>query len=205
MSLKWRPLQTAPRFMPLLGMAIGAVGGLVFWLGAQIWPASIAVVLSMLVTALLSADSGADGRAANVNVLGLVFALLVKYNALMALSTANLPFALPANLALGLIMIAGHAASRALVVSVLATANPTGSNTASHTDLGIALAAGFVPAVLIGLPGLIGLAVAIIARIVFIASLRRRHLSIAAAELDMTQQLTEVCFYLGALAAWAYI
>jgi len=198
-------LQTAPRFMPLLGMAIGAVGAVVYWLGAQIWPTSIAVVLSMLATALLSADSGADGRAANVDVLSFVFALLLKYNALIALSTASLPFALPANLALGLIMIAGHAASRALVVSVLATPTRAASNPASHADLGIALVTGFAPAALIGLPGLIGLAVAIVARIAFVAYLRRRRPTIAAAELDVIQQLTEVCFYLGALAAWGYI
>jgi adenosylcobinamide-GDP ribazoletransferase len=204
MSLQWRPLQTAPRFMPLLGMAMGAVGGLVFWLGAQLWPTSIAVVLSMLATALLSADSEADTRAATRSMAVFLFALLLEYNVLMALSTANLPFALPANLALGLIMIAGHAASRALVVSILATPNLTGSKTASHVDLGIALATGFAPAALIGLPGLIGLAVAIVARIVFIAYLRRRRPTIAAAEFDMTRQLTRVCFYLGALAAWAY-
>jgi adenosylcobinamide-GDP ribazoletransferase len=205
MNLQWRPLQTAPRFMPLWGMAIGALGGLVFWLGAQVWPASIAVVLSMLATARLSADSGAATRAGNVSMVGFILALLLKYNALMALSAANLPFVLPANLALGLIMIAGQAASRALVVSVLASPSPPGSKPPSHADLGIALAIGFAPAALIGLPGLIGLAVAIVARIVFIAYLRRQHPSIAAAELDMTQQLTEVCFYLGALATWAYI
>ena len=205
MSLQWRPLQTAPRFMPLWGVAIGAVGGLVFWLGAQVWPASIAVVLSMLATARLSADSETDRRAANVSMVGFVLALLLKYNALMALSAANLPFALPANLALGLIMIAGQAASRALVVSVLASPGPPGSKPPSHADLGIALAIGFAPAALIGLPGLIGLAVAIVARIAFIAYIRRRRPTIAAAELDIIQELTEVCFYLGTLAAWGFI
>jgi hypothetical protein len=67
------------------------------------------------------------------------------------------------------------------------------------------LAIGFVPAAAIGLPGLIGLAVAIVARIAFIAYSRRQRPNIAAAELDMTQQLTEVCFYLGALATWGFI
>ena len=120
-----------------------------------------------------------------------VFAVFVKYNALMALSAASLPFALPANLALGLIMIAGQACSRALVVS----AKP-----ASHTDLGIALAIGFAPAALIGTPGLIGLAGAIVARIAFLAFIRRRR-SVTAADVEGTQQLTEVCFYLSTLAA----
>jgi adenosylcobinamide-GDP ribazoletransferase len=204
MSLPWRPLQTAPRFMPLWGMAIGAVGGLIFWLGTQVWPASIAVVLSMLATAYLSADSEAATLAATPSRVGFVLALLLKYNALMALSAASLPFALPANLALGVIMIAGQAASWALMVSVLASPNLPGSRPASHADLGVALALGFAPAALIGLPGLIGLAAAIVARIAFIAYLRRSP-SIAAVELDLIRQLTEVCFYLGTLAAWGYM
>ncbi len=210
MNTPWRLFVTAPRFMPLVGVAIGAVGGGVYWLGAQLWPTSIAVVLSMLATALLCAR--ADASAPSVGVMGFVFALLIKYNALMALSAANLPFALPANLALGLIMIAGHAASRALVVSAiaspyrdLASANRPELKPTSHGEMGVALVIGFAPAALIGIPGLIGLVVAIIARIAYVAYLRRSRPIFAAADLTTLQQLTEVCFYLGALATWAYI
>lgn len=192
---------SAPRFTPVLGALIGALGGGVYWLGVQIWPASIAVVLSMLATALLStgwaAQTGTDAstreRAEGLGLLGLVFTVLVKYNALMALSAAKLPFAFPANLALGLIMVAGYAASRALLVK------PT-----AHSDLVIALALGFAPAALLGIPGLIGLAAAIVARIVFIAYARRSRVSTATVQ-DAGQQLTEICFYLGALATWAYV
>jgi adenosylcobinamide-GDP ribazoletransferase len=198
MNAEWRHWITAPRFTPLFGILIGAVGGGVYWFGALIWPASIAVILSMLATTLVSTGlrPQAGAGAADFGLLGLVFAVLVKYNALMALSAANLPFALPANLALGLIMIAGHACSRALVVA---------SRPASHRDLGLALAIGFVPAALIGIPGLIGLVAAILARIVFIAYVRRSRPAVTDAEIDMMQQLTEVCFYLGALASWAFI
>ncbi len=42
--------------------------------------------------------------------------LLIKYNALMALSAAKLPFAAARNVPLALIMIAGYAASFALLV-----------------------------------------------------------------------------------------
>lgn len=201
MSTQRRHWATAPRFTPLLGVLIGAAGGGVYWLGAQIWPTSIAVVLAMLATALLSASSGAESlagaRTPRSELLAIVFALLIKYNALMALSAANLPYRLPANVALGLIMIAGQASSRALAVSA--------SKPVSYADLGIALAVGFAPAALIGIPALIGLAAAIAARIGFIAYLRRSRPSVTAAELDLTQQLTEVCFYLGALATWSYI
>jgi adenosylcobinamide-GDP ribazoletransferase len=203
MSTQWRHRVTAPRFTPLVGVFIGAVGGGVYWLAAQIWPTSIAVILSMLATTLLlSAGSSAGAGAGSV---GFVFAILVKYNALMALSAANVPFALPANFALGLIMIAGQASSRALLISVPAPPARPASKPASPADIGIALALGFAPAALIGLPGLVGLAGAILARIVFVAYLRRRRPPFTAADLDATQQLTETCFYLSALAAWAYI
>src|SRR6202043_954753 len=35
----------AARYVPVVGLLIGAVGGAVYWLGAQLWPTSIAVVL----------------------------------------------------------------------------------------------------------------------------------------------------------------
>src|SRR5882672_10379076 len=197
MSTLWRHRLAAPPLLPLLGAAVGAVGGGAYWAGAQIWPASVAVILSMLATALLSAwldPAGARtpgaGAGAGAGAMIIVFALLIRFNVLMALSAANLPFPLPPNLALGLILIAGHASSSALGVSM---------KPASHLDLGIALAIGFAPAALIGMPGLIGLACAIGARIAFAAYARRRRLSIGAAELDRTRLMTELCFYLGTL------
>lgn len=221
MSAQRRHWITAPRFTPLMGVLIGAVGGGVYWLGTQIWPTSVALVLSMFATALLSArartpagsgtrgDSdtrtGAGVPATDFRLVGLVFTVLVKYNALMALSAASLPFALPANLALGLIMIAGHTSSRALGVSALTPSTQVDSQPVSCGDLGIALALGFAPAAVLGIPGLIGLAGAIVGRIAFVAYLRRSRRSHIAAQLDATLQLTEVCFYLSALAAWAYI
>ena len=196
MNTMWRHGLTAPRLLPLLGAAVGAVGGGIYWAGAQIWPASVAVIMAMLATALLSAWAGRADPTPAPGTLVIVFALFIKFNVLMALSAANLPFPLPANLALGLILIAGHASSSALAVSM---------KPASHLDLGIALAIGFAPAAFIGMPGLIGLACAIGGRIVFAAHLRRRRLAIGAAELDMTRLGTELCFYLGTLAARSYI
>jgi adenosylcobinamide-GDP ribazoletransferase len=214
MNAPWRRWETAPRFSPLVGVAIGAVGGAVYWLGAQLWPTSIAVLLSMFATALLAAgarsaaaaDSGTGvGMGMGMGTAGIVFTVLIKYDALMALSAANLALALPANLALGLIMIAGHAGSRALVVSVLATPAGAGSRPASLGDLGIALGLGFAPAALLGMPGLVGLAAAIVARIVFVAYLRRKDRRLDTAALDTLRQVTEVCFYLGAVAARTYV
>jgi cobalamin synthase len=185
----------ALRFTPLWSALIGAASGAVYWLSTQCWPANVAVVLAMLATALLRA--GLEGRrgATPAALPGFMLAVLVKYNALMALSAASLPFAAPANVALGFIMIAGLASSRALAVS----AAPV-----SHADLAFALVVGFAPAALIGLPGLVGLVAAIGARIAVVAYLKRTPQGASEAGMDVLREVTEVCFYLGALATWGY-
>jgi hypothetical protein len=137
--------------------------------------------------------------------LGRLFCLLIKYNALMALSAAKLPFAVPSNLALGLIMICGHAASFALVVPVMAVRAEKSAPKVSGTDSALALLIGFAPAVLLGIPGLIGLAGAVIASLSAVAFLKVNRMAGSSDALDTTQLLTELCFYLGALASWRYI
>jgi adenosylcobinamide-GDP ribazoletransferase len=223
MNTQRRHWISAPRFSPLLGVLIGAVGGAVYWLGAQLWPTSIAVVLSMLATAVMpgeayenavsrqptGATTGAD-RVRGFGTVGFVFALLLKYSTLMALSAASLPFAVPANVALGLIMICGHAAGRALAVSLIASpdplvASPDRDSPISNGDLVLALCLGFAPSTLLGIPGLIGLAIAVVARVAFGAYLKRYRKTIASGGLYATQQLTEVCFYLAALASWPFV
>ena len=49
-------------------------------------------------------------------MLSQLFYVLLKYNVLMALSAAKLPFDAPPNSALALIMICGYGAGRALLV-----------------------------------------------------------------------------------------
>jgi adenosylcobinamide-GDP ribazoletransferase len=210
-------LGPAARYVPLVGALIGAVSGGVYWLGAQLWPTSIAVVLSILATVVMSggahenavSEQPASDTTRHVPVggfgsAGFVFVLLLKYNTLMALSAASLPFAVPANVALGLIMICGHAASRALVVSLLASVHESPTRV-SNGDLVFALGVGFAPATLLGIPGLIGLAIAILARVAFGAYLKRNRKTIANRAFYSAQQLTEICFYLAALASWAFV
>lgn len=192
----------ATRFVPLAGIVVGLAGAAVYWAAAQVWPASIAVVLSLLAMVAISPRDSLRGT----DIYGWLL-LLVKYNALMALSTAASPFVLPEFLPLGLIMIAGQAASRALAVSVAlsALAGVTAGPRITTTDLTIALLLGGAPGVLLGIPGLIGLAAALALRLAqglfaaatSTAELGRRQILI--------QQLTENAFYLGALATWKYV
>jgi adenosylcobinamide-GDP ribazoletransferase len=191
-------------FAPLIGILIGALGGAIYWLALQVWPSSVAVILSMATTALLTTEFRGP-PATRLDLLGRVLCLLIKYNTLMALSAAKLPFAAPPNVALALIMIAGYAASFALLVSVMATRAEKSAPKIGHGALGLALLIGFAPATLLGIPGLIGLTAAIVAGMGLIALFKYKKIGASGDRLDATQLVTEACFYLGALATWRYV
>jgi cobalamin synthase len=193
------------KFAPLWGALIGTLGGAVYWLGAQIWPSNVAVILSMTATALLATGLSRAPPLTRIDLLSGVFCLLIKYNALMSLSAAKLPFALASNLALGLIMICGHAASFALAVSVTAIRPEKAAARITNGSVSLALLLGFAPAALLGIPGLIGLAGAVIAGLSSIAYLKFKRAAGSGGALDLIRLLTEACFYLGALAAWSYV
>src|SRR5258708_22126488 len=72
------------QFAPLLGILIGILGGAVYWLAVQIWPSSVAVILSIALTPVLTTAFPAV-PAARFYLLSRVLCLLIKYNALMAL------------------------------------------------------------------------------------------------------------------------
>jgi adenosylcobinamide-GDP ribazoletransferase len=192
-------------FAPLIGALIGALGGAIYWLTVQIWPSSVAVIVSMAATAPLSGRMRGAMPATRFDVSTYVLCLLIKYNALMALSAAKLPFAVAQNLPLALIMICGYAASFALMLSVMATRPVTPAPRISSGALAVALVIGFTPAALLGIPGLIGLTAAIIASLCIIAFLKFKRAGGSDDALDMTQLLTEACFYLGALATWRFV
>jgi adenosylcobinamide-GDP ribazoletransferase len=189
---------------PLLGALIGSLGGAIYWLAVQIWPSSVAVILSMAATAFLTGRVRGALPATRLDVAAAVLCLLIKYNALMALSAAKLPFAVAPNVPLALIMICGYAASFAMLVSV-AAARPAKAPPASGGALALALLIGFAPASLLGIPGLIGLAAAIVAGLGIIALLRVKRSRATDDTLDATQLAAEACFYLGALASWKYV
>ncbi len=183
----------AARFVPLAGLCVGVLGGFVYWLAAQVWPTSVALILSLFATSLVTGEMQQAGS-------GWVFSLLIKYNVLMALSAANVPIPLPDDVSLGFIMMAGHAASRALMVSVMGTRPRVAAG-----DVSIALCLGLAPAAFLGIPGLVGLAAAIATRLILTAFILPKLPADHRARTDVTQQVTEIGLYLGALGAWRYV
>ena len=197
-------MRVTGQYAPLIGILIGALGGAIYLLAVQIWPSSVAVILSMTATALLTTEFHGL-PATRLDLLGRVLCLLVKYSALMALSAAKLPFVAPPNVPLAMIMVAGYAASFALLVAVMATRADKSAPKVGPGPLSFALLVGFAPAAFLGIPGLIGLAAALIVGLGFIAFFKYKKISASGERLDATQLVTEVCFYLGALATWRFV
>ena len=195
----------ATRLAPLVGLSIGAITGSLYWAAAQLWPSNVAVILSMLAGALLTNDLRQAAAASRIEVLSQLFYVLIKYNVLMALSAAKLPFAAPPNTALCLVMICGYGASRSLAVCLLASRAPPQAAPLSHLDLVVALLIGFAPALLLGVPGLIGLAAAVVSVIGLSFLLKTRRGAAPRALIMVAPWIAEPCFYLGAQASWRYV
>ena len=63
-------LNKSTRFFPLVGILVGTLGALVFWLADILLPLEIAVLLSMAATILLTGAFHEDGLADTVDGLG---------------------------------------------------------------------------------------------------------------------------------------
>ncbi len=128
-------LNHAARYFPLVGVLVGLLAAITWWLASWIFPASIAVLCSMAASIYLTGAFHEDGLADSADGLGggldrkrkleimqdsrlgsygavaLVGVLLFKFHTLSALPAAVLPFGL----------IAGHALSRLAAVYIMAT------------------------------------------------------------------------------------
>ncbi len=128
-------LNAAARYFPLVGILIGALSALVYLAALHVFPAGVAVLLSMAASLLVTGAFHEDGLADCVDAFGgaytredvlrimhdsrigafgaiaLVMALALKWQALAAMPP----------LRAASLMIAAHAASRTCAISYLAT------------------------------------------------------------------------------------
>lgn len=65
-----RDLDAALKYFPLVGMLVGAVGAIIFWLALQLLPPTIAVILSMASTIYLTGAFHEDGLADSADGIG---------------------------------------------------------------------------------------------------------------------------------------
>lgn len=221
-------LNAAARYFPLVGLLIGLAGALVTAGAMELWSPSVAVVLGMAATLLLTGAFHEDGLADCVDAFGggyrredvlaimhdsrvgafgaiaIVIALLLKWQLLLAAGNAGGLVVLLA------VLVAAHGASRTMAITFLATheyvraegkAKPVAQRL-SGLGLLFVLACGVVPLVLLS-PTFAGVAVLVLAvlRAALGAYFVRRLGGYTGDCLGMAQQLAELSIYLVA-AAW---
>jgi adenosylcobinamide-GDP ribazoletransferase len=220
-------LNHSARYFPAVGLLVGAIGALVYLAAGQVWPSSVAILLSMAATIYATGAFHEDGlsdtvdglgggwdklrileimkdsRVGSYGVIAMALALLGKFILLDSLAPALLPAAL----------IAGHALSRfcsTLLLAcmdyvredLLAKAKPLATGLSGGEML---TAAAFVLPALAFLPLqklLVGCLLAALVTLWLAAKFKRWLGGYTGDCLGATQQLSEIAFYLGLLAAW---
>lgn len=216
-------LNKSTRFFPLVGILVGLVGAAVFWFCNKLLPIEIAVLLSMVATVLLTGAFHEDGladaidglgggwtkeqvlaimvdsRIGSYGAIGLVLALLTKYQAL-SYQTATL---IPASI------IAGHAISRLCAVLVMATQSYVKTEGKSKplatqlslVELVMATFFGLLPLTFLAVKYLLALLPVVIVWLWFSIKIKKRIGGYTGDCLGAMQQLTEIAFYVGLLAS----
>jgi len=220
-------LNRSARYFPAVGLLVGGIGALVYVASLQLWPQPVAVLLSLAATVFATGAFHEDGLADAVDGLGggwdkarileimkdsrvgsfgvvaLWLALTGKLVLLVGLDAGLVPYAL----------VAGHALSRFCSTVLLATMDYVREDQQSKArPLATRLSGGgMLVAALFGLAGLAllppakalaGVALAAVAT-AWIAGKFRRWLGGYTGDcLGAAQQVAEVGFYLGMLAAW---
>ena len=222
-------LQHCTRYYPLVGWVVGGVTAGVFGLALQVWPQSVAVLLSMAAGLVLTGAFHEDGfadvcdglggavskeralaimkdsRLGTYGVLGIGLMLALKFAALNALPAAWTAAAL----------VLAHPASRlgsALLIWRMRYAREEGKakplgRRMRDAEFRTALVCGLLPALLLGLLGIlpvlgVGAALALgLAGAVWMARVLQRRLDGYTGDgLGAAQQLAELGCYLGLLA-----
>lgn len=225
----WTPrrMSATPRWYPGVGLIVGIIVALIYWVAAALYPPVLAALIStaagLIVTGCFHEDGFADAcdglgggtsrhaaleimrdsRLGTYGVAGLALMLGAKILALGAMPAHAVP----------LILIAGHAASRASAVLVIATSNyirVEGAGRPVARGLGrrgLAVALGvaalaliavlFVAPVLALLGGIVGL---FFGHALMRLAFERRLRGYTGDCLGAVQQTSEIGFYLGLLA-----
>ena len=221
-------LNHSARYFPAVGLLIGGIGALVFWLALHIWPQPVAVLLSMAATIYATGAFHEDGlsdtvdglgggweklrileimkdsRVGSYGVVAMALALLGKFTLLSSLDAALVPIAL----------LAGHTVSRFCATLLLATmayvredllakAKPLATRLSPGAMI---FALSFVltaVALLAPVKALVGCGLAGLATFWLATKFKRWLGGYTGDCLGATQQVSEIAFYLGLLANWS--
>ncbi len=216
-------LNNSTAYFPLVGILVGSVAACIFTLFNQFLPLSIAVLISMITTLMLTGGFHEDGladaadglgggwekeqvlkimvdsRIGSYGALALIMALLIKYQSLVELSKTFIPTAL----------ICGHAISRLSAVLVMMTlpyvksegkSKPLATKL-SRESLSLALFFGLIPLLLLPFYQWFALIPVVLIWRWFSFKIKTRIGGYTGDCLGAMQQLSEILFYIGLLAS----
>lgn len=222
-------LNSSSKYLPIIGWIVGGLSGLVFFGFNFIFPANIAIILSMVASILVTGafhedgfadvcdgfgggwtkekilDIMKDSRIGAYAMIGMFFLLLTKYTSLNHIDAHLLP----------LILITGHTLSRFCATLFIYTHNYVrGDQTSKSKPLGkkiktgefiFALITSLLPFVIFqSLWVLIVIPFVIIVKFLFASYINRWIGGYTGDCLGATQQITEVSFYLFLIALWHF-
>jgi len=229
-DLPWSPerLDASARWFPLVGALVGGIGALAFAGARELWPASVAVVLSMAVTVRATGAFHEDGladscdglgggvekarvleimkdsRIGTYGAVGLVLALLGKAALLVelaALGTAEVAAALVAAHALSRLMALGLMTSLPYVRDDGTSKVKPLAHVTARAPLAVAAVCGLAPLALFGWQaGAAALAGALVATVVLARFVHWRIGGVTGDVLGANQQVAELAAYAGLLA-----
>lgn len=215
-------LNHAARYFPLVGIVVGSIAALIWWLTQHVLPQELAVIASMVATIWLTGAFHEDGLSDTMDGLGggwhkeqmltimkdsrigsygavaLVMALLTKFQTLVHLS----PLLIPA------VLVAGHALSRFAAVLLIYTQSyvrETGkakplAQQISTGELLLAALFGLSPLALLSSSLWLALLPIVLVWLWFSRKLKKLLGGYTGDCLGAMQQLCELAFYIGILA-----
>ncbi|MDR5853847.1 adenosylcobinamide-GDP ribazoletransferase [Caballeronia sp. LZ062] len=220
-------LNAAARYFPLVGAMVGGVAALVYLAALRVFPAGVAVLLSMAATLIFTGAFHEDGLADCADAFGggytrddvlrimhdsrigafgaiaLVIAFALKWQSLGALPPMRA----------GILMITAHAASRTVAISYLVTLDYVRAEGKAKPVAQRMSATSFAVAMLFGLPWLfcigwkfacVALAVLALLRVMAGRYFVRRIGGYTGDCLGCAQQILEIAIYLVGLAWTSY-
>lgn len=229
-------LEQSARYFPLVGLLVGLIAAIILWLGTLIFAISVAIVLSMLGSILITGAFHEDGLSDFVDgigggytrekmlaimkdshvgaygVIAISLSLLIKFQVLLSLANHHsLAFVATA-------LVAAHGVSRWIAVSIMMTqqyvreddsarARPV-AHKLGKTGFAIASGTAVVAIALLFLAGasvaklMVTFALLFMLRVYLGRLLQKKLGGYTGDSLGAVQQITEIGFYLGLLAAW---
>lgn len=227
-------LSHAARFFPWIGLLIGCMGALTLWISAFFFPLTVAVLISMLTTLLITGAFHEDGladccdafgggwskpqilsimkdsRLGSYGVIGLWFILSLKW-------VASYEIARVAGWeSLAFCLIAAHALSRFTAITLLqqytyvrdtdqSKSKPLANHRLSFTELSIAAMGGLPALVYLNYKAIFILIPQFIVRCIVGRYFFKWIGGYTGDCLGCCQQIAEVVFYLSFLIIWKYI